>query len=127
VSEWRWIAPSLAHALHDRQISEHGGLEGIRDLGAIEAALARPRNLAGYEQPDAAALAAAYCFGIVKGHGYADGNKRVGWLLARVFLADHGFTLSFQKTEAVRLVEGVASGAVSEHELADWFRVHSRR
>jgi len=47
------------HAIHDRQIAEHGGLDGVRDLGAIESALARPRNLASYGEPDAAALAAS--------------------------------------------------------------------
>jgi death-on-curing protein len=127
VKKWRWVSAQLAYALHDRQIAEHGGLDGVRDVGAIESALARPRNIAAYDKPDAAWLAAAYCFGMVKDHGFADGNKRVGWLLARVFLADNGFTVAFDKLDAIQLVEGVAAGSVDEVVLAAWFRAHMRK
>ena len=127
MKRWRWLSAPLVHVLHDRQIAEHGGLDGVRDAGAIESALARPLNIAAYEKPDAARLAAAYCHGMVKDHGFADGNKRVGWLLARLFLADNGFDLAFDKLDAIRLVEGVAAGTIGEAELAEWFRQRSRK
>lgn len=123
MTSWRWLQVSIVNALHDRQIAEHGGLEGIRDPGTIESALARPAMLVAYGNPDAAALAAAYCYGMVKNHGYADGNKRIGWLMARVFLADNGFILQAEAADVVRLVQGVAAGTVSEADLADWIRV----
>lgn len=119
---WRWISPSVLYAIHDRQIAEHGGLDGIRDLGAIESALARPQTLAAYQRLDAAAIAAAYAFDIIRNHGFADGNKRTGWIAARLFLADNGFRLTFDKQDAVRTMEAVAASEMTEDLLADWLR-----
>jgi len=110
------------YAVHDRQISEHGGLDGVRDQGAVESALARPRNLAAYGDPDAAAVAASYAFGFARNHGFADGNKRTAWILARVFLADNGYRLRFDPIDAIRMVEALAAGALEEVTVADWFR-----
>jgi death-on-curing protein len=124
MTEWRWVGREVVLAVHDRQLAEHGGLDGVRDAGAIESALARPRNLVAYSDPDAADLAAAYAFGLAKNHGFADGNKRTAWVVARLFLADNGHRLNFDKPEAVKIVEAVAGGTCSEKELADWFRTH---
>ena len=112
----------VVYAVHDRELAEHGGLEGVRDKGAVESALARPRNLAAHGSPDAAALAAAYAFGLARKHGFADGNKRTAWVTARLFLADNGRKLRFAKMEAVRVMEQVAAGQFAEDELALWFR-----
>ncbi len=122
MTDWRWIERDVAYAVHDRQVAEHGGLDGLRDQGAVESALARSRNLASYGQADAAALAAAYAHGSARNHGFADGNKRTAWVLARLFLADNGFELRFDPGEAIRSIEALASGALSEDELAEWFR-----
>ncbi len=119
---WRWIFAPLIYAIHDQQLSEHGGLSGIRDQGVVESALARPRNLAAYGEPDAVALAAAYAFGLARNHGFADGNKRTAWIAARLFLADNGVRLVFDKAEAVRVVEELAAGGVSEETFAAWLR-----
>ena len=81
-----------------------------------------PGNLAHYGTPDAADLAAAYAFDLARNHGFADGNKRVAWVAARLFLADNGYGLAFEPVDAIRTMEGVASGVVSELGLADWFR-----
>lgn len=77
---WRWVAKDVVLAIHDRQIAEHGGTSGIRDVGLVDSALARPQNLDAYGQPDIADLAAAYAYGIAKNHGFADGNKRTAWV-----------------------------------------------
>ncbi|TWB19219.1 type II toxin-antitoxin system death-on-curing family toxin [Nitrospirillum bahiense] len=122
MTTWRWVNPSLVYAIHDRQLAEHGGLDGVRDRGAVESALARPQNLAAYGTPDAAALAAAYAFGLARNHGFADGNKRTAWVIARLFLADNGHRLQFDKLEAVKTMESVAGGTLGEEALADWFR-----
>ena len=124
---WRWIDLKTVHEIHDHQIAEHGGLDGVRDSGAVESALARPRNLAVYGGQDAAALAASYAWGIAKNHGFIDGNKRTAWVTARLFLVDNGITLSFDHAEAIRVMEGVADGEITEAELADWFRQSVRR
>ena len=122
MTEWRWIGLPIVLAIHDRQIAEHGGLSGLRDSGALESALARPLNLAHYGAPDAADLAAAYAFGLARNHPFADGNKRIAWISARLFLIDNGNRLSFEKTEAVRLMQALAAGEIDERQLADWFR-----
>lgn len=122
MTAWRWIAVEVVLAIHDRQLAEHGGLDGLRDRGLLESALARPRNLASYGKPDVADLAAAYAYGIVRNHPFLDGNKRTGWVLARLFVADHGATLRFDPVDAVRIVLGVASGTVDEPALAGWLR-----
>ncbi len=119
---WRWVRADVVAAVHDRQIAEHGGPEGVRDPGAVESALARPQNLAAYGTPDAAALAAAYAFGLVRNHGFADGNKRTAWIVARLFMADNGYRLRFDKADAVRAIEALAGGTLDEAQFAQWIR-----
>ena len=119
---WRWVGVSVVLAIHDRQLAEHGGEDGIRDLGMVESALARPLNLASYEDPDAAALAAGYAWGLARNHGFIDGNKRTAWVVARLFLADNGRNFEFEPLVAVRIMEGVAAGRIDEAALAGWFR-----
>jgi len=122
VSDWRWIAVDVVYAIHERQLDEHGGLDGVRDPNSVESALGRPRHLATYEEPDAAALAACYAFGLARNHGFSDGNKRTAWVVARLFLADNGFSLRFDPVDAIRTMLDVASGTMSEEQLAHWFR-----
>lgn len=118
---WRWIGKDVAYAVHDRQLAEHGGKDGLRDAGLIESALARPVNLANYGEPDGAALAACYAYGIVKNHGFMDGKKRTAWVLARLFF-DNGLRLSFDPIDAIRTMERVAGGSLDEDALAQWLR-----
>lgn len=122
MSDWRWVGGDVVFAIHDRQLAEHGGLDGVRDKGAIESALAEPQNPAVYAEPDGAALAAAYAFGLARNHGFADGNKRTAWVIARLFLADNDCRLVFNAVDAVGTMEAVASGSLEESQLADWFR-----
>ena len=120
--QWHWIDPAVIFAVHDRQLAEHGGSEGIRDAGGIESALVRPMNLVHHGEPDAADLAAAYAYGIVKNHGFVDGNKRTAWIAARLFLADNGYRLRFDQPDALRTMLGAADSSITESELAHWFR-----
>ena len=121
-SEPRWVGEVTALALHDRQLAEHGGPSGIRDAGMLASALARAINKWGYGEDDPCALAAAYAFGLVRNHPFADGNKRTAWVTARLFLRKNGLALSFEERDAIRTVERLAAGELSEEELADWFR-----
>ena len=124
MTTWRWVGAEVTLAIHDRQLTEHGGLDGVRDLGAVHSALARPQNLAAYGKPDAADLAAAYAYGLARNHGFADGNKRTAWVVARLFLADNGQRLRFDPQDAVRTMLAVAAGTLPESDLAEWFRRH---
>ena len=121
-SDWRSVGFEVVQATHERQIDEHGGADGIRDLGVIERALARPINLASYADPDAADLAAVYAFGLAKNHGFVDGNKRTGWVAARLFLADNDYRIDFEPVDAIRTMEAVAAGSMGEADLAVWSR-----
>ncbi len=119
---WRWVDETVVMAIHDRQLAEHGGSEGLRDPGLLASALARPQNAAAYGTPDAAELAASYAFGIAKNHPFIDGNKRTAWVVARLFLAANGRTLTFSPADAVATVEALAAGVLGEQQLAGWFR-----
>ncbi|MBS0549330.1 MAG: type II toxin-antitoxin system death-on-curing family toxin [Proteobacteria bacterium] len=119
---WRWVRADVVAAVHDRQIAEHGGADGARDPSAVASALARPENLAAAGKHDAADLAAAYAVGLVRHRGFADGNKRTAWVVARLFLAANGYRFPFDKVDAVRLVDAVAAGSLEEGSLAERIR-----
>ncbi len=109
-------------AIHDEQIAEHGGLGGVRDIALIQSALARPRNLAAYGDPDAAALAAAYAHALARNHGFLDGNKRTAFVTALVFLLANGAELTASDAESVVTMLTVAAGQMAEEALAEWLR-----
>jgi death on curing protein len=125
VKEPVWLKREWVDALHFQQLQRFGGLHGIRDEGAIESALARPRNQWEYsEERDVATLAAAYGHGLTRSHGYSDGNKRVGFMAMAVFLDLCGFSLEASEPEIVRIMLAAASGELQERDLADWVRRH---
>ena len=76
VPEPEWVSPAVVRAVHDRQVAEHGGAKGLRDAGLLEGALARPRNLWAYGEPDLAAHAAAHAFGIASAHAFVGKSAR---------------------------------------------------
>lgn len=124
MSGWLWIDPDILLAAHDEQLVEHGGASGIRDRGLFESALARPQNLAAYGEPDAAALAAAYAYGLAKNHAFVDGNKRTSLIALEYFLELNAFTLTADDAQCVLVILSLASGAFDEDTLADWIRKH---
>jgi death-on-curing protein len=109
-------------AAHSEQLAEHGGGEGLRDLSALESAMARPRNLAAYGEPDASALAAAYAIGLARNHPFNDGNKRIAAVVSETFLILNGYALVATDAEVVVAFLALAAGELSETEMADWFR-----
>jgi death on curing protein len=121
----RWVTMEVALAAHDEQIAEHGGGAGVRDLNLLESAMPRPQNLAAYGEPDVAALAAAYAFGIARNHPFIDGNKRTAAVVSELFLALNGRALTASDAELVVTFLALASGDLSEDELAVWFREHT--
>jgi len=119
---WAWVPLDAVLAIHDEQISEHGGIRGVRDLAVVDSALARPRNLVAYGKPDAAALSAAYAFGLCNNHGFLDGSKRTAYVVAETFLDLNGYTMEASDDAVVNTMLAVASGAMPEDQLAQWFR-----
>ncbi len=115
-----WISFEEASQIHEAQIEIHGGLSGVRDLSAVHAALNRPINKASYENATGCELAAAYAFGLAKNHGFVDGNKRTAWVTCRLFMVRSKLSFRSETLETIKTVEGVASGSISEEELAEW-------
>lgn len=121
-THWNWVTPDVALAAHREQLAEHGGSDGVRDMGLFESAMARPMNLAAYGEPDAAALAAGYAYGLARNHPFVDGNKRTAAVVSETFLELNGWTLEASDAELVVAFITLAAGDLSEDELADWFR-----
>jgi death-on-curing protein len=119
---WRWLNERVVLAIHDAQIAEHGGAPGVRDLGLLTPALARPRHLATCGAPDAFDLAAAYAYGIARNHPFADGNRRTAFIAAAAFLYDHGHDIEADDAIVVRVVLELSAGETSESDFAAWLR-----
>ena len=124
MTDWAWPDREVIVAVHDMQLAEHGGLAGVRDAGLLDSALSRGPNLAAYGQPDAAALSAAYGWGISRNHPFIDGNKRTGFVAAELFLNLNGHELQATDADCVLTMLGVAAGEVSEEAFAAWLRGH---
>src|SRR4051812_7955756 len=97
-------------AAHAEQLTEHGGGEGVRDPNMLESAMARPRNLAVYGNPDVADLAAAYAFGIARNHPFVDGNKRSAAVVSEAFLSLNRHELQASDAELVVAFLALAAG-----------------
>lgn len=123
--EPEWIGVETALAIHEEQIAEHGGGEGVRDRGLLESALARPRNAWGYGVTDLCALAAALGHGIARNHPFVDGNKRTAFVVVETFLILNGAELGASDAESVVAMLDLAAGEMTEDEFADWLRAHT--
>jgi death on curing protein len=124
MKNFKWLPKGAVLAMHARQLAEHGGGTGIRDEGLLESALQRAQNNFECENPDGADLAAAYAYGIAKNHPFVDGNKRIALVAARTFLLLNGYQITASKEDRANTFLALASGALSETELASWFRKH---
>ena len=104
--------------IHRLQIAEHGGEDGVRDIGLLESALARPVNRVGYD-PDAdlASVAAAYAFGIARNHPFIDGNKRTALVAMETFIRINGRRLAATQEEKYLTFIALAAGELSEDDL----------
>lgn len=121
---WIWIDPAVVTAIHDEQLAEHGGAIGVRDANLLESALTRPQQLATYGEPDLAALAAAYAYGLAKNHPFVDGNKRTAFVCAELFLALNGRTLAASDADCVITMLRLAAGELAEDAFAIWLRAN---
>jgi death-on-curing protein len=128
VAQIVWLLAETMIAIHHRQISEHGGSEGLRDEGLLASTLARPQNLlaCGQPRPDLAARAAAYAYGIARNHPFVDGNKRTALVAARTFLLVNGVNLQASQDEKYLTFMQLAQGSLTEEQLVDWIRKRIR-
>ncbi len=126
MTEPKWISDAVVHAIHRRQIAEHGGIDGIRDAGLLESALSKPVNLFHYAEPkpSISEMAAAYAFGIARNHAFIDGNKRTALVVCRLFLALNGVEFTATAADKYQVFIKLAAGEITEEELADWISSH---
>jgi death on curing protein len=124
-----WIRRDTVLAIHQRQLAEHGGGEGLRDSGLLDSALARPQNLLAYAdgEPGLPRLAASYAWGLIRNHPFVDGNKRTAYVVCRTFLKLNGRDLTASQEEKYLTFLRLAEGLLTEEELARWIERHLLR
>lgn len=118
----QYVSHDSALAIHELSIKRYGGIEGLRDEGLLESALAQPeQTFDGVElYPSLAEKAARYAYGIVKNHPFADGNKRTGAAVLAVFLRANGCRFKPRLLDMQNVIIGVADGTLSYEELVRW-------
>ena len=117
-----WITEKLVMTVHEMLLAEHGGLTGIRDAGLLQSAINKPQQIYHYQPASSLFdLAAAYSFGLAKNHPFADGNKRIAFTIAAVFLELNGKVLNAPEAEVVVFFEALAAGELSTESLSQWF------
>jgi death-on-curing protein len=126
MKEPEWLHLAIVLDFHSEQLSLFGGADGLRDLGLLESALARPINKFAYGETDLAALAAAHGFGIARNHAFVDGNKRTALASMIVFLGLNGMDLDAPQEAATAIILHLAAGEISEEALAGWLAAHVR-
>jgi len=122
-----WVLRETVLTLHEQSLAAFGGAAGIRDQGLLDSALAKPENLFACGKPTIFDLAASYGFGLVKNHPFIDGNKRVGFIVAVVFLELNGHRFKATEAEAAVRTLALAAGEMSEVQYAAWLKANSRR
>lgn len=122
----RFLSLAEVLDLYDRVLVAGGGSSAIRDLGALESALAQPRatfdNVELY--PSLIEKAAALGFSLIRNHPFVDGNKRIGHAALEVFLVLNGQQINASVDDGERTILGVAAGSIGRDEFAQWIREH---
>ncbi len=113
--------------LHARLIDETGGSHGLRDLGMLESAIARPQVTFGGEElyPDLFSKTAALMDSLINNHPFLDGNKRTGITAAGLFLRQNGYRLTATNPNLESFTLNVATNRPDVAEIAAWLQTHS--
>jgi death-on-curing protein len=128
VREPFWIDERDALALHDRLLALDGGAAGVRNVGLLRSALARPQQVDAYgDAPDTIDMAAAYTVGIVRNHPFVDGNKRTAFVVDVLFLELNGHRFTATEEDATQAVLGLAAGTIDEATFTRWLRANISR
>ncbi|MFT4058495.1 MAG: type II toxin-antitoxin system death-on-curing family toxin [Legionella sp.] len=120
MKEPQWILESVVLKIYEQQMKEHGGEYGIRDIGLLQSALNHPKNLWQYQKSDLYGLAAAYAARICANHPFIDGNKRVAFVIMRLFLKLNGKDVHASPQDKINIFMLLANGRILEDELREW-------
>lgn len=123
----QWVLREMVLALQERLLAEFGGLGGLRDSGLLDSALARPQQLLAYGKPSVFELAAAYASGLVRNRPFVDGNKRIGFTTAIVFLELNGQRFEASEVDATIQTLALAARDLDEAGYAAWLKASSRK
>jgi len=122
MNEPHWLNQEIILAIHTQLLARFGGLEGLRDEGLLESALARPNQMISFGAPSLFDMAAAYAHGIAKNHPFLDGNKRAAFMAAYTFLGINGFRLDAPEEQAVLQTLALAAGEIDANEFSAWLK-----
>jgi len=122
-----WVSQEAVFMWHEQLLAQFGGSGGLRDRGLLDSALARPRNLYAYGKPMVFSLSASYAFGLAKNHAFIDGNKRVAFLVAVVFLELNGKRFCASEADSAVQTLALAAGDLNEEAFASWLEKNSQR
>ena len=125
MSEPNWIERPVLLAVQTELLDRFGGLSGIRDEGLLDSAINKPKNLLAYGKPSVFELAASYAVGLVKNHPFLDGNKRIGFMAAYIFLGANGFSFEATEEEAALETLALAASHSTEADYAAWLERNS--
>ncbi len=119
----KWLNRVTIDAIHLDQMREHGGVRGMKNEHALEAALARPaRKWVEEDKPDLARLASLYGHAIATDRPFRDGNTRVAFLAMAVFLEMNGRTVTANEEEVLLTMISLGDGELSRKKLGAWIR-----
>ena len=112
--------------LHAQLIKETGGSPEIRDEGLLDSAIEAIYQTFDSRElyPSLQAKAARLCYGLVKNHPFADGNKRIGAHAMLILLCLNGFELNYTQEQLFTVILGLADGSISYEELFHWVLEH---
>lgn len=122
----RYLTVGEVLEIYSQVMNQSGGGVGIRDIGALESAVAQPRMTFNEEElyPTTAEKACALGFSLIQNHPFVDGNKRAGHAAMESFLMFNGYEIFASVDEQVEIILGVASGKVNRYEFANWLSEH---
>jgi death-on-curing protein len=127
VKEPQWVLRETVLALQEHLLAEFGGLTGLRDEGLLESSLKRPRHRFPDGKRNVFELAAAYGFGLVRNHPFLDGNKRIGFMAAIVFLEINRLEFYADEADATLQTLALAAHELDEPGYAAWLQANSRK
>jgi len=122
MKEPRWVQHAVVLALQEWLVAEFGAEPGLRDAGLLESALARPRNRWEYGKAEIFELAADYAFRLARNHPFLDGNKRIAFTTAVLFLELNDWRFTAGEADAVIQTLALASGELDEAGYAAWLK-----
>ncbi len=122
----RFLSLSQIMLFHQRLIKQSGGASGLRDIAALESALAQPKMTFDKKElyPSLAEKVAALGYSLIKNHPFLDGNKRLSHAAMEVFLVLNGYEIKAPVSEQEKMIIQLAAGKITRAELVDWVKNH---